>query len=72
MHHAAVVVPAGLAAVLQHEPQLVSMAVEAFYYRDSEDVKAARLLRHFDLEQAILVLASVHAAKDVQLPGLLF
>ena len=52
MHHAAALIPTSLAAVLQHEPQLVSAAVEAFYFRDSQDVKAARQLRHFDIEQA--------------------
>lgn len=52
MHHAAALVPRELAAVLQNDPQLVSAAVEAFYYRDEQDVKAARQLRHFDMEQA--------------------
>jgi len=46
-HHAAATLPAALAAVLQQEPQLVSGAVEAFYYRDPGDVRAARKLRHF-------------------------
>ena len=56
MHHAAALVPTALAAVLQHDPQLVSAAVEAFYYRDTQDVQAARLLRHFDPEQASIAL----------------
>lgn len=33
MHRARVQVPARVAHVLKHEPQLVSAAVEAFYYR---------------------------------------
>ena len=51
MHHAAVVLPKPLAAVLQHEPQLVAVAVEAFYYRDTQDLKAAQELRHFHPDQ---------------------
>lgn len=54
MHHAAALVPLPLAAALQHDPQLVSVAVETFYYRDNEDAIAARLMRHFHPDQVAM------------------
>ena len=47
IHHAAAVLPADLASVLQQEPQLVAPAVEAFHYRDPDSLRAARSMRHF-------------------------
>ena len=39
LHHAHAVVPHKVAAVLQAQPQLVAPAVEAFFYRDADDMK---------------------------------
>jgi hypothetical protein len=45
MHRARVVLPARVAAVLAAEPGLVAPAVEAFHYRDLDDMRnAARML----------------------------
>lgn len=50
MHRARCRVPAKVAAVLKQQPQLVSPAVQAFYYRDVQDMKAAARLRHLPFE----------------------
>jgi hypothetical protein len=47
MHRARCVVPVSVAQVLKHEPQLVSLAVEAFYRRDVDAMKAATRLERF-------------------------
>ncbi|EIE25091.1 SGT1-domain-containing protein, partial [Coccomyxa subellipsoidea C-169] len=47
MHRARTVVPARVAAVLAAEPQLIAPAVEAFHYRDLDDMKAAARMQHF-------------------------
>lgn len=47
MHKAKCVVPLPVAQVLKHEPQLVSLAVEAFYRRDVDAMKAASRLERF-------------------------
>ena len=47
VHHAAAILPADLAGVLQQELQLVAPAVEAFHYRDPDSLRAARSMRHF-------------------------
>jgi len=39
LHRAHAVVPQQLAAVLRAQPQLVAPAVEAFFYRDADDLK---------------------------------
>lgn len=47
MHKARCVVPLPVAQVLKHEPQFVSLAVEAFYRRDVDAMKAASRLDRF-------------------------
>ena len=47
IHHAAAVIPTRLASALQQDPQLLAPAVQSFYYRDPEDLKAARSMAHF-------------------------
>lgn len=47
MHKARCVMPLPVAQVLKHEPQLVSLAVEAFYRRDIDAMKAASRLERF-------------------------
>ncbi len=47
MHRARVAVPSRVAAVLAAEPQLVAPAVEAFHYRDQDDMRAAAHMQHF-------------------------
>ena len=63
MHQAAALLPCTLAAVLQHDPQLVSTAVETFYYRDEEDIKAARQMRHFHPDQVRLRYCTTHTCQ---------
>ena len=50
MHRAYAVLPARLAHVLDAEPQLVAPAVEAFYERDPEGLKAAARMARFPPE----------------------
>ncbi|KAG0632333.1 hypothetical protein M758_1G320500 [Ceratodon purpureus] len=47
MHRTRCVVPVSVAQVLKHEPQLVSLAVDAFYRRDVDAMKAATRLKKF-------------------------
>ena len=47
MHRARCLLPAKIAHVLQHKPQLVSPAVQAFHYRDVQDMRAAAKLARF-------------------------
>ena len=47
MHTARVTLPAAVAAVLRAEPNLVAPAVEGFYNRDVDDMRAAARLRRF-------------------------
>ena len=43
LHRAHAVVPQSVAAVLRAQPQLVAPAVEAFFYRDADDLKVCTL-----------------------------
>ena len=47
MHRARVLVPARAAAVLREDAQLAGPAVEAFYNRDADDMRAAAHMTHF-------------------------
>ncbi|KAK9909024.1 hypothetical protein WJX75_006178 [Coccomyxa subellipsoidea] len=47
MHRSRVIVPTQVAAVLAAEPQLIAPAVEAFHYRDVDDMRAAARMQHF-------------------------
>ena len=47
MHKARCIVPIQIAHILKHEPQLISLAVDAFYRRDIDSMKAASNLRKF-------------------------
>lgn len=47
MHKARCLVPVPVAQVLRHEPQMVSLAVDAFYRRDIDAMKAATKLEKF-------------------------
>lgn len=50
MHRARCIIPAKVAAVLRQQPQLVAPAVQAFYYRDVQDMKAAARLQQLPSE----------------------
>ncbi|XP_041473707.1 protein ecdysoneless homolog [Lytechinus variegatus] len=52
-HHTHCLMPAKLAAILKHQPSLVSPAVEAFYHRDPLDLKACRIMKHFGPEDLV-------------------
>jgi hypothetical protein len=47
MQRARVIVPAKVAAVLHEDPNLAGPAVEAFYNRDVDDMRAASRMRYF-------------------------
>jgi len=47
LHRAHAVVPQKVAAVLRAQPQLVAPAVEAFFYRDTDDLKVCVPACHF-------------------------
>eukprot|EP00249_Psilotum_nudum_P019491 c27281_g1_i2 orf=101-2215(+) len=47
MHNTRCRVPLPIAQILKHEPQLVSLAVEAFYDRDMDSMKAASCMEKF-------------------------
>lgn len=53
MHTARCILPAKVAHVLLHKPQLVSPAVQTFHYREMQDMRAAANLAHFPPEVGI-------------------
>ncbi|XP_030840023.1 protein ecdysoneless homolog [Strongylocentrotus purpuratus] len=52
-HHTHCLMPAKLAAILKHQPGLISPAVEAFYQRDPIDLKACRIMKRFAPENLV-------------------
>lgn len=54
MHKARCLLPAKVARLLKQQPQLVSPAVQTFYYRDVGDMKAAARLRNFPSEVSVI------------------
>ncbi|XP_029646832.1 protein ecdysoneless homolog isoform X1 [Octopus sinensis] len=46
-HSAYCYIPAGLAVALTQRPSLIAAGVNAFYYRDPDDLKACRSFRYF-------------------------
>eukprot|EP00877_Chromochloris_zofingiensis_P008855 jgi/Chrzof1/4222/Cz14g03190.t1 len=67
MHRARVQVPARVAHVLKHEPQLVSAAVEAFYYRDTSDMRLAARMQHFPRQDMTSAVLSMNRCMYAQL-----
>ena len=57
MHTARCILPAKVAHVLLHKPQLVSPAVQTFHYRDVQDMRAAANLAHFPPQVSILFVS---------------
>lgn len=55
MHQATAILPCRTAFILLKDPQLLAPAVEAFYYRDPGDVKAASLATVFPPEHLVRV-----------------
>lgn len=53
LHRQTVFVPLGVAALLQHNPQLIAPAVQAFCNRDPIDMKACRAMRFFPPENRV-------------------
>lgn len=53
LHRQTVYVPLGVAALLQHNPQLIAPAVQAFCNRDPIDMKACRAMRFFPPENRV-------------------
>lgn len=57
MHNARIILPSPLASILQQNPQLLAPAVEVFYHRDPEDIKAARAMENFPADS---VSSNIH------------
>lgn len=53
-HRAHCYIPAGVAAILKHDPSLISSAVQAFYHRDPVDLKACRVMKYFPPETRVM------------------
>ncbi|KAL0030851.1 hypothetical protein WJX77_009624 [Trebouxia sp. C0004] len=67
MHRARCLLPAKIAHVLQHKPQMVSPAVQTFHYRDVQDMQAAAKLAHFQPQDLVTVIVSFNRALYAQL-----
>ncbi|XP_015782751.1 protein ecdysoneless homolog [Tetranychus urticae] len=52
-HHAHCFIPAGVAALLNHQPNLITWAIRAFYHRDAIDLKACRSMKYFPPENRV-------------------
>ncbi|XP_067876574.1 protein ecdysoneless homolog [Heterodontus francisci] len=57
-HQAYCYVPAGIAAVLKHRPDLLAPAVQAFYLRDPIDLRACRPFKLFLPETRVMTLVT--------------
>ncbi|XP_038638785.1 protein ecdysoneless homolog isoform X2 [Scyliorhinus canicula] len=57
-HRAYCYVPAGIAAVLQHRPDLLAPAVQAFYLRDPIDLRACRPFKRFLPNTRVMTLVT--------------
>lgn len=53
LHRQTVYVPLGVAALLQHNPQFIAPAIQAFCNRDPIDMKACRAMRYFPPEDRV-------------------
>ncbi|KAF6736348.1 ecdysoneless-like protein [Oryzias melastigma] len=56
LHRAHCFIPAGIATVLTHRPDLVAPAVSAFYFRDPVDLQACRSFKTFHPDSRVLTL----------------
>lgn len=54
LHHTKAYVPVAIAAILNHKPNLISAAVQAFCSRDPIDVKVCRAMKYFPPEQRVM------------------
>ncbi|XP_053213483.1 protein ecdysoneless homolog [Panonychus citri] len=52
-HRAQCFIPAGVAMLLSHQPNLISWAVRAFYHRDLKDFQAIRSMKYFPPETRV-------------------
>ncbi|KAM6329633.1 protein ecdysoneless homolog isoform 1-T2 [Podargus strigoides] len=57
-HRAHCYVPAGIVAVLRQRPSLVAAAVQAFYLRDSVDLRACRSFQTFPPDQRVMTVVT--------------
>lgn len=53
-HYARCYIPLKVAHLLYHEPQLISSAINAFYYRGPEGMKACSKMRNFTIDNQIM------------------
>ncbi|KAJ3186932.1 hypothetical protein HDU85_006969 [Gaertneriomyces sp. JEL0708] len=67
MHHAKMVVPRPIAHLLQHDPQLVAPAVEAFYTRDPLTMKACFRMAKFPPADSVVITARMNRVQYAQL-----
>ncbi|CAK0783621.1 hypothetical protein CVIRNUC_006820 [Coccomyxa viridis] len=67
MHRARVLISARAAAVLREDPQLAGPAVEAFYNRDADDMRAAAHMTHFSPQDMVCVVVTLNRCMYAQL-----
>ncbi|XP_078284511.1 protein ecdysoneless homolog [Rhinoraja longicauda] len=66
-HRANCYVPAGVAAVLKHRPDLLAPAIQAFYLRDPIDLRACRSFKFFLPETRVMALVTFSKCLYAQL-----
>lgn len=66
-HRAYCYVPAGIAAVLKHRPDLLAPAIQAFYLRDPIDLRACRSFKFFLPETCVMALVTFSKCLYAQL-----
>lgn len=68
-HRTKCYVPAAVAALLEHEPNLISAAVNAFYSRDPLDMRACRAMKYFPPENRVTKVVTMTRCMYGQLMG---
>ncbi|ORX85322.1 SGT1-domain-containing protein [Anaeromyces robustus] len=53
-HYTKCYIPLKIAHLLYHEPQLISSAINAFYYRGPEGMKACSKMRNFSIDNQVM------------------
>lgn len=62
-------VPLGVAALLKHEPTLISLAVKAFYNRTLDDLKVCQAMKYFPPENRVMRCVTFTRCLYAQLMG---
>lgn len=54
LHHTNLFIPASIAAILKHKPNIIAAAIQAFCNRDPVDLKACRAMKYFPPENRVM------------------